>query len=106
MGSAPDFRYTTCVANAPGCPIVRRILVRGLTWPLPVPLLTYYDNTGASLPPALGGLLSAVQLPTVDAIDITLPVRTPSRYTTGPMTVTGRVSLPNAGINLLSVLGP
>ncbi len=100
-GSAPDVTYTACTEGAPRCAIRERTLVRGLTWPLPGTVFTYYDNAGAELIPADGEALSSEQLITVDSIDVTLPVQTPNPYGTGATTVTQRVTLPNAGTGVI-----
>lgn len=105
-GSAPNFTYTACTIGAAGCPITRRTLVRGLTWPLPGAAFTYYDNAGTALPLGTNGALSAPQRIAVDSVDITLPVHTPNPYGTGPMTVTDRVALPNAAAGVLPTPPP
>jgi hypothetical protein len=105
-GSAPNVTYTTCTVGAPSCSIRDRTLVRGLVWPLPGTVFTYYDNTGAALVPEDGTALSSAQLITVDSIDVTLPVLSPNPYGTGATTVTQRVTLPNAGTGVLPTPSP
>jgi hypothetical protein len=105
-GSAPNFTYTSCARTSPSCLITDRTLVRGLSWPLPGTVFTYYDNSGTALVPASGTSLSSAQLITVDSIDVTLPVHTPNPYGAGPTTVTQRVTLPNAGTGVLSTPSP
>lgn len=103
--SAPNFTYTACTPG-PGCLITTLPLVRGLAWPLPRPLFTYYDNAGLQLSPPENASLPPRQLISVDSIAINLTVKTPNPYNTGPTSITSRVGLPNSGSGLLATPPP
>jgi hypothetical protein len=107
LGSAPNFTYTACTPGAAGCRISERTLVRGLEWPPSTPLFAYRDNAAAELiaPPGESGL-TADQLLVVDAVDITLPVRTPNRLGAGGFLSVTRVALPNASTAVLATAVP
>jgi hypothetical protein len=105
-GSAPDVTYTACTRGAPTCGITQRTLVRGIVWPLPRSVFAYYDNTGSALVPPNEDSLSSAQLITVDSVDVTLPVRSPSAFGPRTTTVTQRVTLPNAATGVLPTPSP
>lgn len=95
-GSAPNFTYTTCTIGVVGCRTTKLARVVGLTWPVPAPVFRYYDNTGTLLVGGVGGALTAAQLATISAIEVTLPVRTPGNTRVGPTTIVSRIFLPNS----------
>lgn len=103
--SAPNFTYTACTPG-PGCLITSLPIVRGLQWPLPGPLFTYYNNAGAQLTPPAGASLPPQQLISIDSMTINLTVKTTSQYHTGPTSISSRVGLPNAGSGVLATPPP
>ncbi len=106
VGSAPNFTYTACTIGTAGCLITSLPIVRGLQWPLPGALFTYYSNAGAPLTPPAGASLPPQQLISVDSIAINLAVKTTNPYHTGPTTIASRVGLPNAGSGVLATPAP
>jgi hypothetical protein len=107
LGSAPNFTYTACTIGAPGCRISKRTLVRGLIWPPAAPLFTYRDNAATVLIAPVGETgLTPDQLLVVDAVDITLPVRTPNKIGAGGFSSATRVALPNASTAVLATAVP
>jgi prepilin-type N-terminal cleavage/methylation domain-containing protein len=88
---APDNRSYTYCAAGPGCPVTSRVLARNVQTTSPI--FTYYDRTGA----ALGVVpLTAAELAAVDSVDVVLTVRGARTQPVNPVTVTERVTLPNA----------
>jgi type II secretory pathway pseudopilin PulG len=81
--------YTYC-APSPSCPVRERVLARGVV--TGTPLFTYYDGAGTVMPQTT---LDANALARVDAIEVTVAVRSP-RGAVAPATFLQRVALPNA----------
>jgi prepilin-type N-terminal cleavage/methylation domain-containing protein len=88
---APDNRSYTYCAPGPGCPVVSRVLARNVQATSPV--FAYYDRTGAALAVVP---LTAAELAAVDSVDLVLTVRGARTQHVNPVTVTERVTLPNA----------
>lgn len=90
--------YSYCDPASPTCPVQRRVLSRGLSWPA-VDTFFYYGSNGALIARAT---LGNDDLPLVSSVEIAMKVQTVqgnTRYQ--PVTVVKRVRLPNAEINVL-----
>lgn len=90
-----DFKY--CDPALAGCVKTVTVLAEGVD--VSVPLFRYYDSTGAVISyattcPDGNACLSGTSLGNVDAVDLTLVLRT-SGVSIGPTTYVLRVSLPN-----------
>jgi hypothetical protein len=86
--SVTDFNYQYCTPG-PGCPVRTRVIARDVENGA---LFTYYDRAGSVITTPLQSDVS--RLKAVDSIDLVLRVQPDD--SAEPVTVTARVTLPNA----------
>lgn len=94
--------YTFCTPGTPGCVVYKHTIGRGLPG-TSTPVLAYYDFDGNAI---TSNPITTTDLPTIDSIDVTIPVKVvPGQGVAAnalPVnTLTERITLPNADINVL-----
>jgi len=95
-----DRYYSFCDASVAGCIVTKRVVARGLQWPVDLasPTFQYFDFDGLPLP----ATLVAHDLARVSSIEITLKVQTNTVQKDAPTnTIVQRVTLPNANLIVL-----
>lgn len=98
--AAGNYNYTYCTPG-PGCVVPTRVLARNVS--TAGALFTYYTKSGVAITDAT---LTALELASVDSIDVVVLVKASANQTIQGTTLYARVTLPNADAVAIATSSP